>query len=109
MSAAAAADGVQVDIDTVQTVQFDDGFAVEVIDSVADYAALMEQIFDFAALRTLLARPDFHVLIDCMHGGAWRAHVPAVTRRSGRPVCDGDLCASPRRARALGRAQRAVA
>jgi len=39
---------------------------VEVIDSVADYAELMESLFDFDAIRTLLAG-DFRMCFDAMH------------------------------------------
>ncbi len=31
---------------------------VRVIDPVADYAELMEHLFDFAAIRDLIASPD---------------------------------------------------
>ena len=37
-----------------------DGMAVSVIDPVADYAELMESLFDFAAIRTLLSS-GFHI------------------------------------------------
>ena len=40
---------------------------VEVIDPVADYAALMETLFDFGALRTLLSGGKFRMLFDAMH------------------------------------------
>ena len=40
---------------------------VEVIDPVADYAALMEKLFDFAALRALLSGGDFRMRFDAMH------------------------------------------
>ena len=39
---------------------------VELIDPVADYAALMESLFDFAALRTLFAS-GFRLCYDAMH------------------------------------------
>jgi phosphoglucomutase len=39
---------------------------VEVIDSVADYAALMESLFDFAAIKALFAR-GFTMRFDAMH------------------------------------------
>ncbi len=41
--------------------------AVEVVDPVADYAALMETLFDFAAISALLKRPDFRMRFDAMH------------------------------------------
>jgi phosphoglucomutase len=40
--------------------------AVDVVDPVADYAALMEQIFDFAAIRALFAS-GFRISFDAMH------------------------------------------
>uniref|UniRef100_A0A6P7GAJ6 phosphoglucomutase (alpha-D-glucose-1,6-bisphosphate-dependent) n=1 Tax=Diabrotica virgifera virgifera TaxID=50390 RepID=A0A6P7GAJ6_DIAVI len=47
-------------------------FIVEVIDSTANYVALMKDIFDFKKLRTLIRgteqRPPFNVLIDSMNG-----------------------------------------
>ena len=39
---------------------------VEVIDSVADYAELMQSLFDFDAIRELLSR-DFRIAFDAMH------------------------------------------
>ena len=39
---------------------------VEVIDAVADYAELMESLFDFAAIRQLLAT-GFRIRFDAMH------------------------------------------
>jgi phosphoglucomutase len=41
--------------------------AVEVIDSIADYAALMEQLFDFAAIGAMLRSGSFRMLFDAMH------------------------------------------
>ncbi|CCM00827.1 uncharacterized protein FIBRA_02869 [Fibroporia radiculosa] len=43
---------------------------VEVIDSVADYLALLESIFDFPLIKTFLLEhaDDFRVLFDGMHG-----------------------------------------
>ena len=45
-------------------------FEVEVIDNTADYVRLLGTIFDWAALRALIARPDFSFVYDAMHGGA---------------------------------------
>ncbi|MDZ7654580.1 MAG: alpha-D-glucose phosphate-specific phosphoglucomutase [Sulfurimicrobium sp.] len=42
------------------------GMIVEVIDPVADYADLMESLFDFAAIRTLL-KGGFRLSFDAMH------------------------------------------
>ncbi|MBS1229678.1 MAG: phosphoglucomutase/phosphomannomutase alpha/beta/alpha domain [Proteobacteria bacterium] len=38
-----------------------------VIDPVADYLELLESLFDFAAIKKLLARPDFRMRFDAMH------------------------------------------
>ncbi len=40
---------------------------VEVIDPVADYAALMEEVFDFGAISDLLRTPTFKMCFDAMH------------------------------------------
>jgi phosphoglucomutase len=40
---------------------------VEVIDPVADYAALMEDLFDFDAIRALLTSDGFRMRFDAMH------------------------------------------
>ena len=42
------------------------GMEIEIVDPVADYAALMEQIFDFDAIRTLL-EGGFTLRFDAMH------------------------------------------
>ncbi|WP_341702656.1 alpha-D-glucose phosphate-specific phosphoglucomutase [Ferrovibrio sp.] len=41
--------------------------AVDVIDPVDDYAALLETLFDFDAIAALLKRPDFRFRFDAMH------------------------------------------
>lgn len=40
---------------------------IRVIDSVADYAELMQHLFDFNAMRTLLTRGGFRFCFDAMH------------------------------------------
>src|SRR3546814_9698780 len=40
---------------------------VAVIDPVADYADLLERLFDFDAISTLLRRTDFRFRFDAMH------------------------------------------
>lgn len=54
-----------VNLDTIGALFLGD-MQVEVIDAVEDYAALMETIFDFKAIRTLLA-DDFSMVFDAMH------------------------------------------
>lgn len=58
------ADVVDLDLDAIGS--FDvAGIAVEVIDPVADYAELMEQLFDFPSIRALIAS-GVNVVIDSM-------------------------------------------
>lgn len=45
-------------------------FTVEVIDPFEDYVAYMRSIFDFDAIRTLVARPDFTLHLDALHGAS---------------------------------------
>lgn len=42
----------------------------QVIDPVEDYLKLIHKIYDFCALRKLLARKDFKFSFDGMHGVA---------------------------------------
>ena len=57
-------DTPDIDLDTIGTVEVG-GMAVEVIDPVADYAALMEELFDFPAIRALVAS-GFTMAFDAM-------------------------------------------
>lgn len=45
-------------------------FEVQIIDSTEDYVALLQTLFNFDELRSFLARPDFRIVYDCMHGVA---------------------------------------
>jgi len=55
-----------VDIDKLGSVLLGDT-TVEVIDSVADYAALMQSLFDFDQIRDYLASGQFQLRFDAMH------------------------------------------
>jgi phosphoglucomutase len=55
-----------IDIDHVGKQEIS-GMSVEVIDPVADYADLMEQLFDFDAMRKLLASGSFSMCFDAMN------------------------------------------
>jgi len=46
------------------------GFSVEVVDSTEAYVKLMDEVFDFAAIKALLDRKDFKFTYDAMHGVA---------------------------------------
>ena len=54
-----------VNIETLGETQFE-GFTVQVIDPVHDYADLMAEMFDFAAIKKLIAG-GFKVKFDAMH------------------------------------------
>ncbi len=57
------------------------GMEVEVVDPVADYAALMEELFDFEAIRGLFAK-GFTMRFDAMH---------AVTGPYAKAIIEGRL------------------
>ncbi len=64
-------DLAQVDIDTIGETQFDgvvagQPFTVQVINAVQDYADLMQSLFDFKAIKQLLAT-GFEMKFDAMH------------------------------------------
>ena len=58
-------DADDVDLDHVASLSMGD-MQVEVIDPVADYAGLMQSLFDFEAIRALLAG-GFSIRFDAMH------------------------------------------
>lgn len=73
------------------------GMQVEVIDPVADYLALMEQLFDFAQIRALLTSGTFQMRFDAMHAvtGSYaqrileeRLGAPEGTVINGQPLAD---------------------
>ena len=89
------ADAPDVDIDTLGRHALA-GMAVEVFDPVADYAELMEQLFDFAAIRAALAG-GLRLKFDAMHAvtGPYareilehRLGAPAGTVMNGEPKED---------------------
>ena len=70
-----------VDLDRIRTVDLG-GMAVEVIDPVADYAALMETLFDFDAIRAMFAG-GFRMAFDAMHAVTGPYAVEILERRLG--------------------------
>jgi phosphoglucomutase len=88
-------DAPDVDLDALGTSQVG-GMAVEVIDPVADYAALMEQLFDFSAIRQAVAE-GFTMSFDAMSAvtGPYAVEIlenrlgfPSGTVRNGTPLED---------------------
>ncbi|CAA0835544.1 Phosphoglucomutase- chloroplastic [Striga hermonthica] len=74
------------DVDLSRLGQIDYGtFSVEVVDPVADYLELMENVFDFSLIKSLLSRADFRFIFDAMH---------AVTGAYAKPIFVDKLGAS---------------
>jgi len=55
-----------IDLDSIGNQMLGD-MQVEIIDPVADYADLMEQLFDFKAMRALLVSGNFSMCFDAMN------------------------------------------
>ncbi|GLV25419.1 alpha-D-glucose phosphate-specific phosphoglucomutase [Sphingobium sp. Cam5-1] len=88
-------DADDIDIDTIGTAQLG-GMTVEVVDPVAAYADLMEQLFDFSAIREMLAQ-GFTLSFDAMSAvtGPYATEIferrlgaPSGTVRNGTPLPD---------------------
>ncbi len=58
--------GPDIDLDKLGETTVD-GMAVEVIDSVADYAELMQRLFDCDAISNLFRSGEFRMSFDAMH------------------------------------------
>jgi phosphoglucomutase len=86
------------DIDLGRLGEFQVGdMVVSIIDPVADYAELLESLFDFERIAALLARADFRMRFDAMHAvtGPYaqailegRLGAPAGTVVNGTPLPD---------------------
>ena len=74
-----------LDLEHVGRLQLGD-MAIEVLDPVADYATLMESLFDFERIHDLLATRRFHICMDSMH---------AVTGPYARAIFELRLGAQP--------------
>lgn len=77
-------DVADIDLDTVGSFDLA-GMTVEVIDPVADYADLMETLFDFPAIRSLIAG-GFRVVIDSMSAVTGPYAVEILEKRLGAPA-----------------------
>ena len=78
------ADAPDIDLDTIGTTSVA-GMAVDVVDPVTDYQALMETLFDFGALRALFAG-GFRMRFDAMH---------AITGPYAKAILETALGAAP--------------
>ena len=77
----AIADIADIDLDTIGSFSAVD-MTVEVIDPVADYADLMESLFDFEAIRAMFAS-GFGMVFDAMHAVTGPYAVEILERRLG--------------------------
>ena len=77
-------DGPALDLDRIGPMSLA-GMAVEVIDPVADYAELMEQLFDFERMRGLLAAGKLRLCFDAMHAVTGPYAHEILERRLGAP------------------------
>jgi phosphoglucomutase len=59
---------------------------IEVVDPVADYAELMERLFDFDLLRGLLAGGGFRLRFDALHAVTGPYALEILERRLGAPA-----------------------
>ncbi len=73
-----------VDLDTPGEIRVG-GAVVEIVDPVADYAALMETLFDFAAIRSMIAG-GFRLSFDAMHAVTGPYAHEILERRLGAPA-----------------------
>ncbi|RWR95874.1 phosphoglucomutase, chloroplastic [Cinnamomum micranthum f. kanehirae] len=79
------ADIPDVDLSRLGVTQYG-SFSVEVIDPVSDYLELMESVFDFELIKSLVSRSDFRFAFDAMH---------AVTGAYAKPIFVDKLGADP--------------
>jgi phosphoglucomutase len=89
-------EAADINLDQLGSFQLNE-MTVEVIDSVADYADLMESLFDFDRIRQLLTSGNFRMCMDSMHAvtGSYaraifeqRLGAPAGTVMNGTPLED---------------------
>ncbi|NMG20545.1 alpha-D-glucose phosphate-specific phosphoglucomutase [Brasilonema bromeliae] len=85
-----------VNLDTLGEIKIGD-MLVEVIDSVADYAELMQSLFDFDRIRQLVTNGQFRMCVDSLHAvtGPYahnifeeRLGAPPGTVTNGKPLED---------------------
>jgi phosphoglucomutase len=89
-------DAPDINLDQLGTSELD-SMTVEVIDAVADYAELMQSLFDFDRIRALLTNGSFRMCMDSLHAvtgpyahALFEGHLgaPAGTVVNGTPLED---------------------
>ena len=73
------------DLSVVGETRVGDGI-VEVIDPIADYADLMETVFDFGAIRAMVSQPGFRMAFDAMNAVTGPYATEILERRLGAPA-----------------------
>ncbi len=74
-----------IDLDKLGTFKLGE-MTVEVIDSVADYAELMESLFDFERIRQLLTSGQFRLCMDSLHAVTGPYAQAILEQRLGAPA-----------------------
>nr|CAD6599657.1 alpha-D-glucose phosphate-specific phosphoglucomutase [Rhizobium sp. Khangiran2] len=77
-------DAPDVDLDRIGSVDLE-GMTVEVVDPVADYAELMESLFDFDAIRNLISG-GFRIAMDSMGAVTGPYAKEIIEKRLGAPA-----------------------
>ncbi len=85
------ADCGEIDIDSIGKSTLGNT-VIEVIDSVSDYADLMESLFDFPKLRTLLSGGKFSMCFDALHAVTGPYAIEIFERRLGAPAGSTQNC-----------------
>lgn len=73
------------DLSVIGETRLGDG-VVEVVDPIADYADLMEAVFDFGAIRALVSQPGFRMAFDAMSAVTGPYATEILERRLGAPA-----------------------
>lgn len=72
------------DLSVIGETRLGDG-VVEVVDPIADYADLVETVFDFGAIRALVSQPGFRMAFDAMNAVTGPYATEILERRLGAP------------------------
>ena len=78
-------DANDIELDQLGTVQIAQ-CKIDIIDPVNDYANLMESMFDFTAMKRLLAQGDFRLCFDAMHAVNGPYAKEILEKRLGAPA-----------------------
>lgn len=77
-------DADDIELDSLATVQIQQT-SIQIIDPVKDYADLMESMFNFEAMKTLVRQKDFRLCFDAMHAVNGPYAIEILEKRLGAP------------------------